>query len=326
MMDAEPVMAALRSMEIGQVKTGEPLHRHTSFRIGGPAAVFVEPNALPGIVKVLDWVRDQNVPYFIMGQGTNILVSDDGVEAVVISTSRGLRDVEVDGSIIRAGSGVLLTKLCRVAERAQLAGLEFAISIPGTLGGALVMNAGAHGGSMVEIVDDVLVWDAQAGVRRIPADEVQFQYRQSRFMKNPWIALEATLHLKPGDAQEIREKVQHNMEYRKKSQPVGDPNAGSIFKNPLPDYAGRLIEGIGAKGWREGDAEVSQVHANFIVNRGKARARDVLELMRRVRREVYRVKGVVLRPEVRWIGPGEGGADATWENLWYGEGAGLMEP
>ncbi len=326
MMEAELVVAALRSMEIGQVKIGEPLHRHTSFRIGGPAAVFVEPEALTGIVKVLDWVRDQNIPYFIIGQGTNILVSDDGVEAVVIWTSRGLREVEMDGPVIRAGSGVLLTKLCRVAERAQLTGLEFAISIPGTLGGALVMNAGAHGGSMVEIVDDVLVWDAVGGVRRIPAHEAQFQYRQSRFMNKPWIALEATLRLKPGDAAEIRQKVQHNMEYRKKSQPVGDANAGSIFKNPLPEYAGRLIEAIGAKGWHEGDAEVSSVHANFIVNTGKARARDVLELMRRIRRRVHCETGILLRPEVRWIGPGEGGADATWENLWYGEGAGLMEP
>ena len=325
-MQAEPVMALLRSMEIGPVNINEPLNRHTSFRIGGPARVFVEPYALTGIIRVLDWVRDQNVPYFIIGQGTNILVSDQGVDAVVISTSRGLHQVEVEGALIRAGSGVLLTKLCRVAERAQLAGLEFAISIPGTLGGALVMNAGAHGGSMVEVVEDVLVWDARSGVRRIRGEEAQFQYRQSRFMKNPWIALEAALRLKPGDGGEIREKVHHNMEYRKKSQPLGDPNAGSIFKNPLPEYAGRLIEGIGAKGWREGDAEVSSLHANFIVNRGKARARDVLELMRRIRRHVYREKGIVLKPEVRWIGPGEGGADATWENLWYGEGAGLMEP
>ena len=325
-MQVEPVMTQLRTMGIGEVKTGEPLSRHTSFRIGGPAAVFVEPDTLGGVVEVLNSVRDQQLPYFIIGQGTNILVSDQGVDAVVISTARGLRQIEVEPPVMRAGSGVLLTKLCRVAERAGLAGLEFAISIPGTLGGALVMNAGAHGGSMVEVVNSVLVWDAISGVRRIAADDVQFQYRQSRFMHNPWIALEATLRLKSGDPAEIRAKMHHNMDYRRKSQPVGEPNAGSIFKNPLPDYAGRLIEAIGAKGWREGDAAVSDLHANFIINQGQARAVDVLNLMRRIRRRVFQETGIVLKPEIRWIGPGEGGADTTWENLWYEEGEGLREP
>lgn len=325
-MDVEPVASHLRSMNVGQVRSAEPLGRHTSFRIGGPASVFVDPDDLDGVVRVLDWVRDESLPYFIIGQGTNILVSDAGVDAVVISTSRALKETEVNPPVIRAGSGLLLTKLCRLAERAGLAGLEFAISIPGTLGGALVMNAGAHGGSMVEVVESVLVWDAISGVRRVPAEDVQFQYRQSRFMHNPWIALEATLRLKPGTPDEIREKMRHNMEYRKKSQPVGEPNAGSIFKNPQPHYAGRLIEEIGAKGWREGDAAVSDLHANFIVNCGQATAHDVLTLMRRIRRTVYQRCGVVLKPEVRWIGPGEGGADATWENLWFAEGDGLTEP
>lgn len=325
-MEVEPVATALRNMDIGIVKTGEPLHRHTSFRIGGPAAIFVQPSDLDGVVGVLNWVRDQNVPYFIIGQGTNILVSDRGVDAVVISTSRGLHHFSVEPPVIRAGSGVLLTKLCRLAERAQLTGLEFAISIPGTLGGALVMNAGAHGGEMVEIVQSVMVWDPKSGVKTIDAKEAQFQYRQSRFMHTPWIALEATMRLKPGDPIKIREAMTHNMEYRKRSQPVGEPNAGSIFKNPLPHYAGRLIEEIGAKGWQVGGAEVSDLHANFIVNRGTATALDVLQLMRRIRRAVYQAQGVILRPEIRWIGPGEGGADATWENLWYAEGDGLREP
>lgn len=325
-MDASRVADALRSMGVGAVREHEPLSRHTSFRIGGPASVFVEPDHVEGVVKVLDWVRDENLPYFIMGQGTNILVSDQGVEAVVISTSRGLRAFEVNPPSIRSGSGVLLTKLCRLAEKAGLTGLEFAISIPGTLGGALVMNAGAHGGEMVEVVESVLVWDATLGVHRITADEAQFQYRQSRFMRTPWIALEAVLTLKPGDPIEIRETMKHNMEYRKRSQPVGEPNAGSIFKNPLPRYAGQLIEQIGAKGWRVGDAMVSDLHANFIVNTGQATAHDVLMLMRRIRRTVYQETGIILKPEVRWIGPGEGGAEATWENLWYAEGGGLTEP
>lgn len=325
-MDWERVHRALRSMEIGEVRLDEPLARHTSFRIGGPAAVFIEPDNLNGVVKVLDWVRDEQLPYFIMGQGTNILVSDRGVDAVVISTARGLKHFEVSPPNIRAGSGVLLTKLCRLAEKAGLTGLEFGISIPGTLGGALVMNAGAHGGEMVEVVESVLVWDTISGVRPIDAAAVEFQYRQSRFMHYPWIALEATLTLKPGDPLQIRDAMRHNMEYRKKSQPVGEPNAGSIYKNPLPEYAGRLIERIGAKRWRVGDAMVSDLHANFIVNRGEATAHDVLTLMRKIRQAVYQQTGIILRPEIRWIGPGEGGAEASWENLWYREGEGLTAP
>ncbi len=326
MVAVEPVTDALRSMQIGEVKIGEPLSRHTSFRIGGPASVFVEPDTLNGVVQVLDWVKHQALPYFIIGQGTNILVSDRGVDAVVISTARGLKTVAVESRFIRSGSGVLLTRLCRIAERAELTGLEFAISIPGTLGGALVMNAGAHGSAMVHVVDEVLVWDAVAGVRTIAATDVEFQYRQSRFMHHPWIALEATLSLMPGVKADIQEKMRRNMDYRKRSQPVGEPNAGSIFKNPVPDYAGQVIEAIGAKGWHSGDAVVSDLHANFIVNHGEARAVDVLELMRRIRREVYRVYGIVLKPEIRWIGPNEGGAETTWENLWYAEGVGLTEP
>lgn len=325
MMEAERIADALRHVTRGSVKIAELLNRHTSFRIGGPATVFVEPENLDDVISVLNWVRDEGLPYLIIGQGTNILVSDRGVDAVVISTSRGLRDISLDGTVLHSGSGVLLTRLCRIAERAALTGLEFAISIPGTLGGALVMNAGAHGGSMVEIVDDVLVWDAIAGVRRVPAAEAQFEYRQSRFMRHPWIALEATLQLSPGVPDVIRDAMRRNMDYRKKSQPVGEPNAGSIFKNPLPEYAGRIIEAIGAKGWREGDAQVSDLHANFIVNVGQASACDVLALMRRIRREAFRQTGIVLQPEVRWIGPGEGGADTSWENLWYAAGAGLTE-
>lgn len=325
-MDVEPAISMLRTMEVGEVRTNEPLSRHTSFRIGGPATIFVEPSTLDGVVRVLDGIRDLHLPYFIIGQGTNILISDQGVDAVVVSTSRGLKEISVTSPIVQAGSGVLLTKLCRVAERAGLMGLEFAISIPGTLGGALVMNAGAHGSSMVEVVESVLVWDAALGVRRVPAHEVEFQYRRSRFMNKPWIALEANLRLKRGDMAQIREKMVHNMEYRKKSQPVGEPNAGSIFKNPEPHYAGQLVEAIGAKGWCQGDAEVSPLHANFIINRGRASARDVLALMRRIRRRIYQEKGIILHPEVRWIGPGEGGANTTWENLWYEEGEGLTEP
>lgn len=324
--DASPIVTALRTLAVGTVREEEPLRRHTSFKIGGPARVFVEPDSEAGVVAVLDWVRDHGVPYFIIGQGTNVLISDQGLDAVVISTARGLKRVEVQGERLYAGSGVLLTKLSNTAVREGLSGLEFAISIPGTLGGALVMNAGAHGSSMVAVVERVTVWDPVHGVHDIDAHVVEFAYRQSRFQKTPWIALGATLKLTPGDSDQIRQAMIRHMDYRKKSQPVGEANAGSIFKNPLPQYAGQLVEQVGAKGWSVNDAVVSHLHANFIINRGAARATDVLTLMRRIRVAVYQATGVVLRPEVRWIGPGEGGTDTLWENLWYAEGEGLKEP
>ncbi|AUW95547.1 MAG: UDP-N-acetylmuramate dehydrogenase [Sulfobacillus thermotolerans] len=325
-MDAERVAQELRRLDVGAVQQEEPLARHTSFRIGGPAAIYLQPPNQEALVRALDWVHREAVPYFVLGQGTNVLVSDQGLDAVVLSPSRALRYVDTKGDQLIAGAGVLLTKLAHRAHQAGLGGMEFAVSIPGTLGGALVMNAGAHGTEMKDVVRQLVVWEPGVGVRLVSSTEADFAYRSSAFMRQKWIALEAQIELTPKDPGEILSTMRHHMEYRKRTQPVGDPNAGSVFKNPPNDYAGRLIESLGAKGWRLGDAEVSQVHANFIVNRGHATAHDVLGLMRRLRHEVYARYAVQLRPEVRWIGPGEGGFEATWENLWCEAGKGLTEP
>lgn len=325
-MDITLTVQQLRDLGMDDVRVDEPLSRHTSFRIGGPAKILVVPKDLAQVVSVLTWLRDNTVPYFILGQGTNVLVSDYGVDAVVVSVAPGLKQITVEDHTILAGSGVLLAKIARHAQKHGLTGMEFAVSIPGTLGGALVMNAGAHGSAMVDVVESVRVWDPDKGVHHIKGEDAEFQYRQSRFMKTPWIALEAQLRLKSGDPEQIRQVMEKFMAHRKSTQPVGEPNAGSVFKNPLPLFAGRLIEEIGAKGWTVGHAQVSTVHANFIVNNGSARASDVLHLMRKIRCVVYQRFGVTLRPEVRWIGRGEGGATATWENLWFKEGEGLMAP
>jgi UDP-N-acetylmuramate dehydrogenase len=325
-MNATQVIDALREFNLGTVMENEPLSRHTSFRIGGPATVYVQPSCEADLIQLLNWVHGNQIPYFILGQGTNLLVSDHGLDAVVISTSRALRDVRVEGLRMTAGTGVLLTKLAHKAHQASLKGLEFAVSIPGTLGGALVMNAGAHGSEMVQVVDHIKIWEPGTGLRILNASETGFAYRQSRFMEHHWIAIEASMILKSGNSEEILSTMQHFMNYRKNTQPVGHANAGSVFKNPQPEFAGRLIDGIGAKGWRVGDAIISPVHANFIVNGGRARACDVLALMRRIRCRVFQRYLILLHPELRWIGPGEGGGEGTWENLWYGEGAGLQEP
>lgn len=325
-MNSERVAGDLRRLDVGAVSLNEPLARHTSFRIGGPASVYVQPGTKEDLMRTLDWVEGQSLPYFVLGQGTNVLVSDQGIDAVVISTSRALRYVEARGQTLVAGAGVLLTKLAHKAQQASLGGMEFAVSIPGTLGGALVMNAGAHGSEMRDVVREMVIWQPKAGLRALAPEEAEFSYRRSAFMTHAWIAVEATMHLDPKDPPAILESMRHHMAYRKKTQPVGDPNAGSIFKNPEGDYAGRLIEALGAKGWSVGDAEVSAAHANFIVNRGHATAHDVLSLMRRLRSAVFARYAVQLRPEVRWIGPGEGGFEATWENLWCEAGEGLKGP
>lgn len=317
----------LRALAIGRVLEEEPLSRHTSFRIGGPAAVFLEPSGEEEMVTALDWLHLRGIPMVVLGLGTNLLVSDRGVGAVVISSVRSLRQVEFVGHTMRAGTGVGLVRLAHLAEERGFSGLEFAVSIPGTLGGALVMNAGAHGSAMAAVVRRVTIWQPGRGAETLDGAAFEFDYRESRFQRAPeLVALAAEIELEPADPAAIRARMAHFMEYRKRTQPVGEPNAGSVFKNPAPLYAGKLIDSVGAKGWREGDAEVSSVHANFIINRGRARATEVLALMRRVRRAVYQAYHVVLRPEIRWIGPPEGGAGTSWENLWYAAGEGLTEP
>ncbi|MBX5467642.1 MAG: UDP-N-acetylmuramate dehydrogenase [Firmicutes bacterium] len=317
----------LERLEVGRVLEEEPLWRHTSFRIGGPAAVFLEPRGEAEMVRALDWLSSRGIPLVILGLGTNLLVSDRGVRAVVVSSVRSLKAVTFSGFRIRAGAGVGLVRLARLAQAKGLSGLEFAVSIPGTLGGALVMNAGAHGSAMAAVVRRVTVWQPLKGAETLDSAAFEFDYRHSRFQKSPeMVALAAELWLEPGDPAAIQARMAHFLEYRLHTQPVGEPNAGSVFKNPAPLFAGQLIDSVGAKGWREGDAEVSTVHANFIVNRGRARAIEVLTLMRRIRRAVYQAYHVLLRPEIRWVGPPEGGAGTSWENLWYAAGEGLTEP
>ncbi|MCY0882096.1 MAG: UDP-N-acetylmuramate dehydrogenase, partial [Firmicutes bacterium] len=284
----ETIQKDLLAAHIGRVVLQESMARHTSFRIGGPADVFVQPDSRDHFVALLEWLRQRAIPYYLLGQGTNLLVSDDGVRGVVVASAPGLKTLAVEGTTLTAGSGILLTKLAHTAAKAHLSGLEFAVSIPGTLGGALVMNAGAHGGSMDHIVKNVLIWDNDHGVQRLDANAVGFSYRHSLFMQHAsWTALEAVMQLTLRDPEAIRQAMAEHMAYRKRTQPVGDANAGSIFKNPLPQYAGQLIESIGAKGWVQGKAQVSLVHANFIVNQGGASAADVVRLMHRIWCAVY---------------------------------------
>lgn len=292
------------------VRAGEPLARYTSFRIGGPAEWFVVPESTAGLAAALRAAWEEGCPVTVLGGGTNLLVADEGVRGMVVRIGRPLSRVEWDGPSVYAQAGAPLPALAKQAQQRHLSGLEFAAGIPGTLGGAIAMNAGAHDGDMARIVRAVEAVRRDGTVVTFTGAECRFRYRGSRFLgSNEWIVTAALMELEPDDPAAIRARMDHYLERRRRTQPLGTRNAGSIFKNPPGDYAGRLIDAAGCKGWREGDAEVSALHGNFIVNRGGASAADVFRLLRRVRRRVKEQFGVSLDLEVGLVGFPESGKE-----------------
>jgi UDP-N-acetylmuramate dehydrogenase len=240
------------------------------------------------------------VPCLVIGRGTNLLVSDAGIKGVVVQIGEGLSNVRREGDSLIAGAGISLAALAQFARRDGLAGLEFAHGIPGSLGGAVVMNAGAYGGEMKDVVSSVRCLDDDGAVRTYSADELDFSYRHSRFDKGG-VVLEAALSLQKGDGEEIARRMRELMEKRTSSQPLDKPSAGSTFKRPATGYAAAMIDGAGLKGLRVGSAAVSEKHAGFVVNEGGASFADVVELMERVKAAVYAKYGVTLQPEVKII-------------------------
>ncbi len=314
-----PIGAILSTLGVSW-RPGERLARHTSFKLGGPAAAFIEPADEAEALGIARAARDHGIPLLVVGLGSNLLVSDRGFDGIVLSLARACRDVRRDGARLTAGAGVSLAKVAHMAASHELSGVEFAVSIPGTVGGAAVMNAGAHGRSAQDVVSAVRLWDPGRGVVVVPRDDLQYAYRMSRAQREPWVVLEVWFDLAPTPPEVIRRTMRGYMEHRRTTQPVGEKNAGSMFKNPPGDFAARLIEAVGAKGWREGGASVSQLHANFIANDGTATARDVLTLMRRISAAVQERFHTALTPEVRWVGLPEGEDGTTWDNLWLPAG------
>lgn len=278
-----------------------PMRERTTLRVGGPADLVVYPGNIRELVEVM---REGGVS-LVLGGGSNLLVSDEGVRGTALSLGQAFRAAEIkrrgEDVLIEAGAGVLLAKLSGMAMKASAAGLEFAYGIPGTLGGALVMNAGAGGGRMKDVVETVDVVTREGEAVRLRGEEAGFGYRSSSFPEG-CVITSAVIRLREGDARKINEKMRRLQLERKASQPLSMPSAGSVFKNPPGDFAGRLIEAAGLKGAREGGAMVSEKHANFIVNTGSASAADVHGLMIRVEREVYGKFGVRLEREIRLVG------------------------
>lgn len=279
-----------------------PLSRVTSFHIGGNADLAVYPADAEAFAYALDAVVQAGVPYTVIGNGSNTLVRDGGFRGVVFVTT-DMRRVTIDGTRLTGGCGVLLGSVGTNASRAGLAGAEFANGIPGTLGGAVYMNAGAYGGQLADIVCETVCYDLDAKqVLHLDNAAQHFGYRHSVFMEKNYIILSATLQLTKDEPDAIRVRMNDYLARRREKQPLEYPSAGSVFKRPEGHFAGKLIEDAGLKGLRVGGAEVSPKHAGFIVNVGGATARDVLELIERIREKVYVMSGVTLECEIRTIG------------------------
>ena len=279
-----------------------PLSRVTSFHIGGNADLAVYPADAEAFAYALDAVVQAGVPYTVIGNGSNTLVRDGGFRGVVFVTT-DMRRVTIDGTRLTGGCGVLLGSVGTNASRAGLAGAEFANGIPGTLGGAVYMNAGAYGGLLADIVCETVCYDLDAKqVLHLDNAAQHFGYRHSVFMEKNYIILSATLQLTKDEPDAIRARMNDYLARRREKQPLEYPSAGSVFKRPEGHFAGKLIEDAGLKGLRVGGAEVSPKHAGFIVNVGGATARDVLELIERIREKVYAMSGVTLECEIRTIG------------------------
>lgn len=293
---------ALSALGDAWISVDEPLARHTSFRIGGPTLLFASPTDVEALRRAIAFCADEGIPWFVLGRGTNLLVSDAGYRGMVIHLGKAWAWLHIAGSTMDAGAGYPLPTLTRKAADAGLAGLEFAAGIPGSLGGAIAMNAGAFGGSMAQVVREVDGILPSGETRTLTGGEMDFAYRHSRALAESIILIGARLILTPDHPDEIRRRMDDYRAQRKARQPISAWSAGSVFRNPPGDAAGRLIEAAGCKGLRRGGALVSPKHANFIVNTGEATAADVLGLMQEVQRRVEETFGIRLEPEIKLLG------------------------
>ncbi|WP_147531939.1 UDP-N-acetylmuramate dehydrogenase [Bacillus marasmi] len=293
----------LTALQIGKVKENEMLSAHTTMKIGGPAEIFIEPSSIENLQKTIQLIRKYNIPWRAIGRGSNLLVSDQGIEGVVIKLGSGLDQLEVNGDSVKVGGGFSLVSFATIICKRGLSGLEFAGGIPGSVGGAVYMNAGAHGSDISKILTKAHILFPDGTMEWLTNEEMAFSYRTSVLQKKrPGIVVEAVFKLKPGEKEVIVSEMQKNKDYRKKTQPWNYPCAGSIFRNPLPNYAGQLIEKAGLKGFIMGGAKVSEMHGNFIVNNGNATAQDVLDLIQYIKDKIFELYHVRMETEVEIIG------------------------
>ena len=286
-----------------EYKTEEPLKKHTTFKIGGSCKILININSSDTLAEILKFLKKQNIRFFVLGKGSNILADDNGFDGVILKISKDFSHIEKTGETeIFCTSGTSLSELCIYAMENSLSGLEFAYGIPGTVGGALFMNAGAYGGELKDVVTSAHYLNEKCEICSAESAEMSLSYRHSIFSENPdWVITDVTFFLNKGDREQIREKMNELMHKRKDKQPLDFPSAGSTFKRPEGYFAGKLIEDAGLRGYRVGDAQVSEKHCGFVVNRGKATCAEVLQLIEEVQKKVKEQFGVQLEPEVRII-------------------------
>lgn len=280
----------------------ESMKNHTTFRIGGPADLFAAPTTREGAAGVVRICREQNIPFYVIGNGSNLLVSDEGYRGLILQLYRNFSGISVEGEEITAQSGAMLSVIAKRALDNGLTGFEFASGIPGTIGGAVVMNAGAYGGEMKDVLTEVTVLTKENEIITVGAEELDLGYRHSVVPGNGWIVLEAKMKLQKGDEDAIRARMEELKEQRVTKQPLKYPSAGSTFKRPTGYFAGKLIMDAGLRGFSVGGAQVSEKHCGFVINKGDATAEDVRELMRQVSAKVKEQFGVELEPEVKMLG------------------------
>ena len=283
------------------VLENEPMSRHTTFKIGGNADIYIEP-ATSEVVPLVNLLRNQQIPFMVIGNGSNLLVSDHGIEGVVISLGKNASEITIEGNAITAEAGALLSRVANEAASHGLTGMEFAAGIPGSIGGAVFMNAGAYGGEIKDIIVSATVLTSDYQFEEWSREQLDLSYRHSSLMDKGAIVLSATLRLESGDEEAIRAIMNELKEKRVEKQPLNFPSAGSTFKRPEGYFAGKLIQDAGLRGYSVGGAQVSEKHCGFVVNTGNATCADVVELMKNVDAKVFEQFGVHLEPEVRVIG------------------------
>ena len=285
-----------------RVLVDEPMKKHTTFRVGGNADYFVMPQNAEEVKKIVALCKDAEVPYYILGNGSNLLVGDRGYRGVIIQIYKAMNDVQIEGDRVKVQAGALLSRVGTATLEAELTGFEFAAGIPGTVGGAVVMNAGAYGGEMKDIIVNATVLTQDGDIITINKEDLELGYRTSVIAKKGYVVLEAEYQLQPGEKEVIRARMDELKCQRVTKQPLEYPSAGSTFKRPEGYFAGKLIQDAGLRGFQVGGAQVSEKHCGFVINKDQATAADIRELMRQVSDKVMQEFGVKLEPEVKTLG------------------------
>ena len=294
-------LSELRKIVDGQMLENEPMSKHTTYGIGGPAKVFIKPKDRDDLAKILKFSKENSINAHFFGSGSNLLISDEGIDGIVLSPAKCLKQLTIEGNLIFAESGVMLGKIVKEATKRKLTGLESLIGVPGTLGGALSMNAGAYGNEISNFLKSVHVMNMDGKIIKYNQSQIDFSYRYSNFKKDEFI-LDAFFNLKTDSFSKINKKKENSSKSRKLNQPLKFRSAGSVFKNDKKYSAGFLIDNAGLKGTRFGDAEISTKHANFFINHGNAKSSDMLKLISLARKEVYKKYKILLELEIKVIG------------------------